>query len=202
MSIIDDTWFDGTQMQSDLTAACGSTPSLTQLSLIARATDGFLVVQGSDAGMTPFDDADISAIFVTFADTVSQYPLADTTTLRTAVLSALAGQWTAMSAIGDNPFDETVDAPARMIFHVHIPGWGFEPARIKFKSATPSGEFCGLSWLTLNGASCEPFSFELGATCQQAGDYEFALFIQASQDAGNQSTRVIIDPKIKVIPPR
>ena len=66
MSIIDDTWFDGSQTQTDLTTVCGTTPTQTQISLISRATDGFLVVQGSDAGRPPFDDADISAIFVTF----------------------------------------------------------------------------------------------------------------------------------------
>jgi hypothetical protein len=200
MSIIDDTWFDGSQTQTDLTTVCGTTPTQTQISLISRATDGFLVVQGSDAGRPPFDDADISAIFVTFADTIAQYPMADAATLRTAVLAALAGQWTASAGTGSSPFDETVEAPARLIFHVQIPGWGFEPARIKFKSAIPPGEFCGLAWLTLNGATCEPYSFEFGARCDQAGDYEYSLFIQASQDAGNQSTRVIIDPKIKVIP--
>lgn len=200
MSIIDETWFDGSQTQSSLTTPCATTPGRTQISLIARATDGFLVVQGSDAGLDAFDDGDISAIFVIFADTIAQYPLADTATLRTAVLAALAGLWTASSGTAASPFDETVEAPARLIFHVQIPGWGFEPARIKFKSPVPAGEFCDLSWLMLNGATCEPYSFELGARCQEAGEYGYALFIQASQDAGNQSTRIIIDPKIKVIP--
>lgn len=200
MSTIDATWLDGSQTQSGLTDACATAVGVTQISLIAKATDGFLVVQGSDAGRENFDDADISAIFVTFADTVAQYPLADTSTLRTAVLSALAGQWTASATMGGSPFDETVEEPARLIFHVQIPGWGFEPARIKFKSEVPAGEFCGLAWLMLNGATCEPYSFEFFASCAEAGEYDYSLFIKASQDAGNQSTRVIIDPKIKVIP--
>lgn len=200
MSTIDATWLDGSQTQPGLTDTCSVAVSVTHISLIAKAVDGFLVVQGSDAGRADFDDADISSIFIIFADTIAQYPSADTSTLRTAVLSALAGHWTATASMGASPFDETVEAPARLIFHMQIPGWGFETARIKFKSEVPAGEFCDLSWLMLNGATCEPYSFEVFASCTQAGEYDYSLFVKASQDAGNQSTRIIIDPKIKVIP--
>ena len=198
---IDAQSFDGNIVQTELEADCGFTPKMTQLGLVAQASDGFVVVHGSDEGRDMFSDADISAIFVTFAETVSEYPGADASTLRTAVQQALAGQWTPCNMIGSSPFDEAVTAPTRMIFHVYYPGWGFEPARIKFKSELPSGQFCGLKWLTLNGATCAPYSFELGAQCETAGSYEYALFIRASQAAGSQTTRVIIDPKIEVIPP-
>ncbi len=197
---IDAQSFDGNIVQTELEADCGFTPEVTQLGLVAQATDGFVVVHGSDEGRDTFSDADISAIFVTFAETVSDYPGADASTLRTAVQQALAGQWTPCNMVSACPFDEKITAPTRMIFHVYIPGWGFEPARIKFKSELPSGQFCGLKWLTLNGATCAPYSFELGSQCTTKGTYEYALFIRASQDAGSQLTRVIIDPKIEVIP--
>ena len=58
MSTIDATWLDGSQTQSGLTDACATAAGVTQISLIAKATDGFLVVQGSDAGRETFDDAD------------------------------------------------------------------------------------------------------------------------------------------------
>jgi hypothetical protein len=201
MPSIDKDIFDGTVIQPELEAECGFAPTRTQLALVAKATDGFVVVHGSDADRETFDDSDISSIFVTFADVVSQYPNADTSTLRTAVMAALSGLWTPCSTVSTCPFDEEVTAPARLIFHVHVPGWGFEPARIKFKSDFPEGEFCGLDWLILNGASCAPYSFKIDTRCETAGSYEFALFIQASQDAGNQATRVIIDPKIELTPP-
>lgn len=200
MAAIDRDSLDGTIVQAELEAACGFTPSRTQIALVAQATDGFLVVQGSDAGQTAFDDNAISTIFVTFANTVALYPGATAATLRTAVLAALSGLWTPFGGVMPNPFDEMVTEPARLIFHVAIPGWGFEAARIKFKSDFPAGEFCSLAWLTLNGASCEPYSFKIDARCSVAGSYDFALYIRASQDAGSQSTRVIIDPKIEIVP--
>jgi len=200
MPAIDKASFDGTVVQTELQADCGFTPDRTQIGLVAQAIDGFLVVQGSDAGMAEFSDNDISAIFVTFADTVAQYPNATAATMRTAVLAALSGMWTPFSGVTPCPFDEVVTEPARLIFHVAIPGWGFEAARIKFKSEFPEGEFCGLDWLMLNGANCAPYSFKLNAKCSAQAQYEFALFIRASQDAGVQSTRVIIDPMIDVIP--
>lgn len=199
-SLIDRDWLDGDQVQSALVGGADIDAARTQISLIARATDGFVVVQGNDRDRPNFSDANISAIFVTFANTVTANPTADAATLRTAALAALAGQWTADSTMGDSPFDETVEAPARMIFHIQVPGWGFEPARIKFKDEVPPDEFTGLEWLTLNGAPCQPYSFEIWAQAANPGEYEYSLFIKASQDAGNQSTRVIIDPKIKVIP--
>lgn len=197
---IDAQSFDGTIVQTELEADCAFTPEVTQLGLVAQATDGFVVVHGSDANRDTFSDADLSAIFVTFAETVSEYPGADSSTLRTAVQQALSGQWTPCNMVAGCPFDEEVTAPSRLIFHVHVPGWGFEPARIKFKTDLPSGEFCGLKWLTLNGSTCAPYSFELGAQCVTQGSYEYALYIRASQSAGSQLTRVIIDPKIEVIP--
>ncbi|WP_203291575.1 hypothetical protein [Maricaulis parjimensis] len=199
---IDAASFDGTIVQTELETDCGFAPDRTQLGLVAQASDGFVVVHGSDENRDTFSDADISAIFVTFAETVAQYPGADSSTMRTAIQQALAGQWTPCNLLADCPFDEKVTAPTRLIFHVHIPGWGFEPARIKFKSELPAGQFCGLKWLTLNGASCAPYSFELGAQCETEASYDFALFIQAAQEAGNQRTRVIIDPKIEITPPR
>lgn len=201
MPAIDRDSFDGTKLQSELTTDCSFTPQRTQISLVARATDGFVVATGHDDGQTPFDDAAISAIFVTFAEVVADYPNADASTLRTAVNAALAGLWTAAGGTAPSPFDQTIDQPTRMIFNVHIPGWGFEAARIKFKSDLPAEEFCGLDWLTLNGASQQPWSFEIQAQATVKAQYEFALFISASQDAGNQSTRVIIDPVIEVTPP-
>ena len=85
---------------------------------------------------------------------------------------------------------------------MHVPGWGFEEARIKFKDEKSVSAFCGLSWLTLNGDVRSPYSFEINAAAAtEPAEYEFALFVQASQDAGNQATRLIIDPKIHVTPP-
>lgn len=201
MAGIDAASFNGTIIQTELETDCGFKADRTQLVLIANASDGFVVVQGSDKDRAPFDDSDISAIFVTFSETLAQFPGANAATIRTAVLQALSGQWTHCGAVPPCPFDEHITASTRMIFHVSSPGWGFEPARIKFKSDLPAGEFCGLKWLSLNGAGMQPYSFELTTRCSQKGVFEYALFIKASQDAGNQATRVIIDPKIELTPP-
>lgn len=201
MPAIDRDSFDGTKIQTELETACSFTPSRTQIALVAQASDGFMVASGHDEESAPFDDAAISAIMVTFAQTVKDNPGADVATLRMAVLSALAADWTACGDVCRCPFDQKISLPTRMIFHVHIPGWGFEPARIKFKSPLPDGEFCGLAWLHLNGASNQPYSFVINARASTRASYEYALFIRASQDAGNQHTRVIIDPLMEVTPP-
>lgn len=194
--------FDGTLVQSELTNPCGFEYSCTQVSLIADASDGFVVATGSDLGRDPFTDEDLSDIFVTFASVVAQFAGEDAATIRTAVMSALSGSWTAAGDVMPSPFDQKVTKPTRMVFHVHSPGWGFEEARIKFKSSFPPGAFCGLQWLTLDGVSKQPYSFQLLAQATPAvkGVYDFALFIRVSQEAGLQSTRLIIDPQVDIDP--
>ncbi|WP_300528918.1 hypothetical protein [Maricaulis sp.] len=194
--------FDGSKVQEGLADACSFTPDHTHISLVARGVDGFVVINGSDMNRDPFDDAQISQIFMIFAETVDEYRAVDAATLRLAVGAALAGMWTPCGAVDPCPFDQHVRGATRMIFNMHVPGWGFEEARIKFKSDNAGEIFCGLSWLTLNGESRQPYSFQINAAAATApAEYEFALFVQASQDAGNQVTRLIIDPKIHVIPP-
>lgn len=200
--------FDGKQIQSSLAAETDNAASdgadrATQICLIALASDGFVVIHGNDSGRDAFTDGDITEIFLTFADTLDAYPGADTSTLRLACAAALAGLWQPCSAALSCPFDLGADPQTRLIFHVHSPGWGFEDARIKFKTDLPDGAFTGLAWLTLNGLSCAPRSFkiDINTAAESKSPYEFALFIEASQDAGQQSTRVIIDPKISVPPP-
>ncbi|MAC90081.1 hypothetical protein [Maricaulis sp.] len=202
MAVIDKDAFDGSIIQKELLADCGQAPTHTQISLIARASDGFTVMNGSDAGRESFDDTEIAQIFVVFAEAVKAFSDADASTLRTAVAAALAGMWTPCSAVLPCPFDQHVHGLTRMIFNIHVPGWGFEDARIKFKGVDPTGQFCGLDWLTLNGENCKPYSFQIQTQPVEApADYEFALFINASQDAGNQATRVIIDPIARLTPP-
>ncbi|MHA6288743.1 hypothetical protein [Maricaulis sp. CAU 1757] len=200
MAAIDRESFDGTKPQEDLQAACGFKTTRTQISLIASAIDGFVVVTGSDEGHGVFDDEAISSILLTFSQVVDDHPGATAGSLRIAVQQALAGHWKPCGAVNPCPFDQDLQVPTRMIFHVYSPGWGFEAARLKFKGKIPAGEFCGLAWLQLNGAGQQPYSFELSCRASEAAKYEFALYIKASQDAGNQSTRVIIDPLIKVTP--
>ncbi|MFY0636371.1 hypothetical protein [Maricaulis maris] len=202
MAVIDRDAFDGTKIQEELEGVCGLTPTQTQLSLIAQATNGFVVMNGSDVGREMFDDAEISQIFVIFAETVNDFSNADASTLRTAVSAALAGMWTPCSGDMPCPFDQAAHGRTRMIFHVHVPGWGFEPARIKFKGKDPSGSFCGLDWLMLNGENCKPYSFQIQTKpVEEPETYEFALFIKSSQDAGDQATGIIIDPALELTPP-
>lgn len=195
--------FDGSKVQDGLSDPCKITADQTHISLVARGVDGFVVINGSDMNREEFDDAQIAQIFVIFAETVDAYPGSDAATLRLAVTAALAGMWTPCGAVDPCPFDQHVQGNTRMIFNLHVPGWGFEEARIKFKDENATSAFCGLSWLTLNGDVRRPFSFQINAIAGSApADYEFALFVQASQDAGNQATRLIIDPKIHVTPPQ
>lgn len=202
MAVIDKDAFDGSIIQEELLAVCGQSPTRTQISLIAKASDGFTVMNGSDAGREMFDETEITEIFVVFAETVNAFSDADASTMRMAVGAALAGMWTPCSAVAPCPFDQHVHGRTRMIFNIHVPGWGFEDARIKFKGKDPTGQFCGLDWLTLNGENCKPYSFQIQTQPVEAPvDYEFALFINASQDAGNQATRVIIDPQVRLTPP-
>ncbi len=202
MAVIDKDAFDGTIAQEELLGACDLAPIQTQISLIARASDGFVVMTGNDVGREAFDETEISQIFVIFAETVNDFANADASTLRTAVSAALVGMWTSCSNDVPCPFDQAAHGRTRLIFHIHVPGWGFEPARIKFKGKDPSHAFCGLDWLMLNGENCKPYSFQLQTKPVEApATYEFALFINASQDAGNQSTRIIIDPSVELNPP-
>ena len=86
-----------------------------------------------------------------------------------------------------------------MVFHVHVPGWGFEDARIKFKTEGAETQFCGLEWLDLHGQSSKPYTFQIGvAEVKKKIKHAFALYIEASQNAGQQVTRLIIDPEIEV----
>lgn len=199
------TFFDGNVTQSVLEEKSTAEDRATFISLIAEAKDGFVVVSGSDIGLgSQFSDTEITDIFTTFAHSVDQHAGADAATIRMAVGAALAGKWVPSSYVGESPFDETVPAQTRLIFHVYSQGWGFEPARIKFKSDVPAGGFTGLEWLTLNGVSSAPYSFKIDVNTDavSADAYEFALYVKASQDAGHQATRLIIDPKILVeIPP-
>ncbi len=202
MAVIEQDAFDGSIIQEELLGECGLAPIQTQISLIARASDGFVVMSGNDVGRELFDETEISQIFVIFGETVNDFANADSSTLRTAVSAALAGMWTPCSNDVPCPFDQSAHGRTRLIFHIHVPGWGFEPARIKFKGKDPSQAFCGLDWLMLNGENCKPYSFQLQTRPVEASArYEFALFINASQDAGNQSTRIIIDPSVELNPP-
>ena len=202
MALIDRDAFDGASIQKELLGECGLQAEHTQISLIARASDGFAVMNGSDAGRAMFDDAEIAQIFVIFAETVSEFSNVDSATLRTAIAAALAGLWTPCSAENACPFDQTVHGRTRMIFNLHVPGWGFEKARIKFKGVDPSSQFCGLDWLSLNGENCKPYSFQIQTKPVEApAVHEFALFINASQGAGEQNTRIIIDPAVRLTPP-
>ncbi len=197
-------FFDGTSAQPDLVGTSILQQRSTFICLISEARDGFVVVSGSDLGMdSRFSDADILNIFSKFAEVVDTNLGADAATIRMEVAGALIGLWHPSAYVGSSPFDEKISAKSRIIYHVYSQGWGFEPARIKFKEPVPAGGFTGLSWLTLNGISAAPFSFQLDVNAEAVREtgYEFALYIQASQDAGNQTTRLIIDPKIQVDPP-
>ena len=200
MAAIDRDSFDGTKPQAELQAACDFKTSRTQISLIATAIDGFVVVTGSDDGYGMFDDEAISSILLIFSQVIDDNPGATAGSLRIAAQQALAGHWKPCGAVDPCPFDQHLQVATRMIFHVYTPGWGFEAACLKFKDTVPDGEFCGLAWLNLNGAGQQPYSFEISCRAGKKAEYEFALYIRASQDAGNQSTRVIIDPLIKVTP--
>ena len=155
--------FDGSKVQKGLSQDCEFAPDLTHISLIARGVDGFVVINGSDTQREPFDDAQIAEIFVIFSETVDNYRGVDAATLRLALAAELAGVWTQCGAVDPCPFDQHVRGNTRMIFNLRVPGWGFEPARIKFKSDDAETTFCGLSWLTLNGESRQPFSFQIQA---------------------------------------
>jgi|GEM_PF-1995901 len=203
MAGLDPAAFDGEQVQAELVIASPAVERSTQICLIAQARDGYVVLSGSDFERERFDDDAIGQIFLTFADVIDAYPGADAATLRMACASALNGLWNTSVCESDCPFDLGARKESRLVFHVYTPGWSFEPARIKFKTAMPDGAFTGLQWLRLNGLTAKPFSFSLDVnpSADQDDPHEFALYIRASQDAGGQSTRIIIDPKITIPPP-
>ena len=197
--MIDKESFDGSLVQANIDEACDFEAELTYLSLISKANDGFVVVNGSDWGLPAFDDTQISQILMVFNEIVDDYANTDCATMRMAVNSALAGMWAPCSGVMNCPFDQHVVGPARIIFHVHAPGWGFEDARIKFKTEGAEAVFCGLDWLDLHGQSAKPFSFQIGVhKVKKRVKHQFALFIEASQNAGQQVTRLIIDPEVDV----
>lgn len=197
--MIDKQSFDGSQIQAGLDEACNFEPELTYLSLIAQGSDGFVVVNGSDWGLPAFDDTQISQILIVFNETADEFSGSDSATLRMALTAALAGMWAPCSGVMNCPFDQHVVGPARLVFHVHVPGWGFEEACIKFKTEGAETQFCGLEWLDLHGQSSKPYTFQIGvAEVKKKVKHAFALYIEVSQNAGQQVTRLIIDPEIEV----
>ena len=195
--MIDRKSFDGTVAEPELVEATDIEPELTYLCLMARTHDGFVVMNGSDWGLPAFDDAQLAQIMITFNETVDDFPYADSATLKVALASALAGMWAPCKGVMNCPFDQHIVGPARLIFHLHMTGWGFEEARLKFKTEGAEKLFGGLDWLELHGESQKPHSFQIDARAvDKKAENEFALYIAASQNAGQQVTRIIIDPVV------
>lgn len=198
MTISDMSALDGKKVQPELAGAPARSYECTQISVSTLRDSSFVVLTGTDMGRVKFSDTDILAILDTFDAVVTDNPGADAANLRTLAYAELAPLWTASNTITPSPYDITVDCPSRLIFALSMTDWCFEPARIKLKTDFDQGEFAGLKWLNLNGASMEPNAFQLVDSHTQTGEsFEFALFMDASQSGGAQHTRVIIDPIIK-----
>lgn len=198
MAIADMSALDGMLVQPELTGAPASTYKCTQISLSTLRGSSFVVLAGNDHQRTAFTDAEILTILTTFDTVVAANTAADAAQLRTLAYTALAPLWTPSNSAAPSPFDLNVDCASRLIFALSMPDWCFEPARIKLKTDFGAGEFAGLSWLSLNGTSMKPNAFQLVDSYTETGkEFEFALFIDASQSGGAQHTRVILDPIIK-----
>ncbi len=189
---------DGRNVQSELTGAPASAYEQTQISVSTLRDGSFVVLTGSDQGRGAFTDKDLRAILDTFNAVVAGNPGADAASLRALAYSALAPLWTANDTVTACPYDLAVACSTRLIFALSMPGWSFEPARIKLKTAFEAGEFAGLEWLSLGGQTVKPNAFQLVDSCTQRGkSFRFALYLDAAQAGGAQHTRVIIDPIIK-----
>jgi len=187
--------FDGSQIDSSLTKSCDVKYRRTSLSLVALRQGSFVVSTGIDKEEEPFSDSDVSEIFATFGHVVDSNPADAPQELQKKIHAALASLWTLSPADPKCPFNLKVKYATRLVFHLHVPGWAFEDARIKFKTQFEPCEFSDLVWLTLNGQSQEPKSFSVTDKDSEKKVYEFALYIQANQTGTTGSTRIIIDPQ-------
>jgi len=195
MPIIDMNSFDGSRIDSELAKTFGVSFRRTSLSLIAMSQGCFVVVTGIDKEETPFTDTEIEKIFVTFNRVVDENSTDTPQGLRLKIETALAPMWTPCPTSNKCPFNLNVKMATRLVFHLHIPGWSFEEARLKLKTLYKPGEFSDLTWLSLNGRSQEPISFSITDRDTEKKVYEFALYTLAEQSGSEGSTRIIIDPE-------
>lgn len=190
--------FDGTSLQEGLSGG-GKNYRCTSLSLIALCQGAFVVVSGTDQDVGEFSDDDIQKIFEIFDGTVDENKGANPQQLHAAIIEAIGNLWTVSDLskdcdCSDCPFDLKINMSTRIVFHMHIPHWSFEDARIKFKTSGSDSQFSDLDWLSLNGVSKKPNSFCIVDQDTDKVHYQFALFARVQQ--GQSWTRVIIDPEI------
>jgi hypothetical protein len=191
--------FDGEQVQDSIAVCWNARYRSTMLSLIAMRDGAFVVVTGIDVPgdgsqpkRKPFSDQDISNIFDVFNKTVDDSPNLSADELYQAIVKAIGDDWVECPPCGTCPFNVGIVKSTRIVFHMHIPGWSFEDARLKFKSDLPSGQFSDLQWLSLDGKSMKPMSFSLTDQDTKAGVFQFSLYMRA--ESGQTWTRIIIDP--------
>lgn len=192
MSSIDEL-FDGNVVQAGLDASSPSGYKRTSLTLFALRDGEFVVVMGIDEEGSSFTDRQIQDIFSIFNATVDGNPDLGAQALHAKVLAEIGTRWTACAPSGDCPFDQTVEKSTRLVYHMHIPGWSFEDARMKFKSAVPPDQFSCLTWLELDGRPQKPNAFSIVDQDTVAGEFYYSLYARMQQ--GQHWTRILIDPK-------
>jgi hypothetical protein len=189
---------DGERVQRQLGGG-GRSYRCTSLTLIAMSRGAFVVVTGTDTTEKTFTDDDIAEIFEVFDTTVADHGEIGADALRDKVVSAIGQRWKICDLskdceCSDCPFDLMIKMSTRIVFHLQIPGWSFEEARIKIKSGAPETQFSDLEWLSLNGQSQKPHSFSIIDQDTDKEHYQFGLFARVDQAQG--WTRVIIDPEV------
>jgi hypothetical protein len=194
----DFTVLDGETMQPGLVGG-GRSYRCTSLSLIAMSQGSFVVVTGVDTPKRSFTDDQIGDIFAIFSATVDGHPGIGPEALREKVIAAIGDRWHVSDLskdceCSDCPFDLVIKMSTRIVFHIHIPSWSFEEARIKFKTGDPDAQFSDLDWLSLGGKSQKPHSFSIIDQDTDTTHYQFGLY--ARVDQGQSWTRVVIDPEV------
>ena len=195
MSIFDGRVADKALLESTDEAKC------SVIGLVTQCNGVFVVLYGCDTGREPFTDGDIASILNTFDTIVDSGRYTTPESLREGLAQALGPRWNLRSDDQHSPFDVNVYQPSRMIHHIKIDGWSFEPRRIAFKTEGAENVFGDLKWLELKGESQAPMTFQItdnwSEHSEEGVDFDFALFCEVLQAGGKQKTRVIIDPKYK-----
>jgi hypothetical protein len=195
MSIIENSAYGEAEIRSDLMSSDQVETQYMALTLVAMSQGAFVVVSGRNLTGTQFTDAQLEDILKIFDTEVDKNAGMAPMELRAVLATALEGSWSSLPA-GINPLDLTIDAAAKIVFHLNVPGWSFSEPLMSLKSSSHPGEFTNLKRLKVPGIPDNGRMICVTDSCRNKGVYEYGLYIDIVQPGGGV-TKIFIDPSIK-----
>jgi hypothetical protein len=195
MSIVENNSYGEAEIQSDLMRSSKVATQCMVLTLVTVSRGAFVVVSGRNLTGTEFTDAELKDILSIFDSEVDLNAGMPPRELRAVLEAALEASWKGMPA-GTNPMDLTIDAAAKIVFHINVPGWSFSEPLMAIKSSSQPGEFTNLKRLDVSGVPDDRRLICVTDACANNGVYEYGLYVDIAQPDGGV-TKIFIDPSIK-----